>query len=263
MLSLFQRNSNRQFTMLARRWLNLHEYQAKELMDKYGVATQTGHTASTPADARIHSQKMLQQGIDTVVLKAQVFAGGRGKGKLSSGMNGGIQFSKDPEEIERLASRMIGFHLFTHQTPPEGLMVTKLLLTEAVSIAREFYLAIILDRSKGGPVVVASREGGIEIEEVAEKHPEAITVEAVDILKGLSADNLDAICQTLLPDEKSSLPEALYHKLDPTGSRKDAYCNLQKQLRDLITRLYTLFEKSDASQIEINPLAITDDGRSE
>eukprot|EP01055_Gregarina_sp_Pseudo9_P000244 Gregarina_sp_Pseudo_9__243@NODE_1156_length_1826_cov_125_049245_g1082_i0_p1_GENE_NODE_1156_length_1826_cov_125_049245_g1082_i0NODE_1156_length_1826_cov_125_049245_g1082_i0_p1_ORF_typecomplete_len431_score106_07ATPgrasp_2/PF08442_10/4_3e71Ligase_CoA/PF00549_19/3e03Ligase_CoA/PF00549_19/9_2e03Ligase_CoA/PF00549_19/1_1e36ATPgrasp_5/PF13549_6/5_1e10Citrate_bind/PF16114_5/1_4e06CPSase_L_D2/PF02786_17/0_008CPSase_L_D2/PF02786_17/6_1e02GARS_A/PF01071_19/0_014Peripla_BP_4/PF13407_6/3_4e03Peripla_BP_4/PF len=230
---------------LPARFLNLHEYQSKELMDKYGVATQTGYVAGTPEEAREKAAKLKKDGIDTVVIKAQIFAGGRGKGTLSSGLKGGVQFTKNVGEVERLAKKMLGHKLVTHQTGPEGMQVNKILLTEAVQIEKELYLAIILDRAKSGPVIVASKEGGVEIEEVAEKHPEAIHVEPVDISKGLSSESLERISKALI-------------------GCKDGYQDvkdLRAQVKSLLTKMYELFTKTDSSQIEINPLAVTKDGR--
>eukprot|EP01057_Protomagalhaensia_wolfi_P005589 Protomagalhaensia_wolfi_Nauph_80__5588@NODE_627_length_2188_cov_70_181014_g441_i1_p1_GENE_NODE_627_length_2188_cov_70_181014_g441_i1NODE_627_length_2188_cov_70_181014_g441_i1_p1_ORF_typecomplete_len434_score125_78ATPgrasp_2/PF08442_10/1_1e70Ligase_CoA/PF00549_19/1_3e37ATPgrasp_5/PF13549_6/3_3e10Citrate_bind/PF16114_5/3_1e08CPSase_L_D2/PF02786_17/0_12CPSase_L_D2/PF02786_17/4_7e02GARS_A/PF01071_19/0_11Peripla_BP_4/PF13407_6/1_1e03Peripla_BP_4/PF13407_6/1_9e03Peripla_BP_4/PF13407_6/0_093_NODE_627_l len=228
---------------LTRRFLNLHEYQSKELMDRFGVATQKGFVAATPDQAKDGATRLKREGIDTVVLKAQIFAGGRGKGTLSSGLKGGVQFTQSPETAARLASQMLGHLLVTHQTGPSGMPVHKVLLTEAVDIAEELYLAVILDRAKGGPVIVASKEGGVEIEEVAEKNPEAIHVEPVDILKGLNDASLDRIAKRLIPA--------------PGVKAED----LRRQLKELLQRLYKLFVETDASQVEINPLAITRDGR--
>eukprot|EP01054_Gregarina_sp_Poly1_P001033 Gregarina_sp_Poly_1__1032@NODE_1253_length_4621_cov_230_546552_g854_i0_p1_GENE_NODE_1253_length_4621_cov_230_546552_g854_i0NODE_1253_length_4621_cov_230_546552_g854_i0_p1_ORF_typecomplete_len270_score38_47ATPgrasp_2/PF08442_10/6_1e72ATPgrasp_5/PF13549_6/1_4e08CPSase_L_D2/PF02786_17/0_0073GARS_A/PF01071_19/0_011SPOR/PF05036_13/0_61SPOR/PF05036_13/1_1e03_NODE_1253_length_4621_cov_230_546552_g854_i019442753 len=230
---------------LTARFLNLHEYQSKELMDKYGVPTQIGFVASTPEEAREKASQLKSKGIDTVVLKAQIFAGGRGKGSLSSGLKGGVQFSKEPADVGKLAAKMLGHTLVTHQTGPEGMKVNKLLLTEAVQIQKELYLAIVLDRAKGGPVIVASKEGGVDIEEVAKKNPEALHVEPVDILKGLSTENLERIAKALI-------------------GCKDGYADakqVRSQLKDLLGKMYQLFIRTDSSQIEINPLAITADGR--
>ncbi|EZG61413.1 succinyl-CoA synthetase beta subunit [Gregarina niphandrodes] len=241
------------------RGLALHEYQAKALMDKYGLPTQMGLTADSSAEAGQSAKALLSKGAGTVVLKAQVFAGGRGKGSLSSGLKGGVQFVKSPERAAELASQMLGHRLTTHQTPAEGLEVRKLLLTEAVDIAREFYLAIILDRTQGGPCIVCSREGGVDIEEVAKTKPEAIRVIPVNIAKGVGVRELAAVCETLLPTVESALPASAAGLSD--RQKKAVYRSLCAQLQDTVKKLYQLFEKSDASQIEINPIAVTGDDR--
>eukprot|EP01053_Blabericola_migrator_P002933 Blabericola_migrator_1__2932@NODE_1844_length_3687_cov_343_381768_g1180_i0_p2_GENE_NODE_1844_length_3687_cov_343_381768_g1180_i0NODE_1844_length_3687_cov_343_381768_g1180_i0_p2_ORF_typecomplete_len437_score101_04ATPgrasp_2/PF08442_10/3e68Ligase_CoA/PF00549_19/4_5e03Ligase_CoA/PF00549_19/1_4e04Ligase_CoA/PF00549_19/1_1e36ATPgrasp_5/PF13549_6/5_4e10Citrate_bind/PF16114_5/6_2e07CPSase_L_D2/PF02786_17/0_014CPSase_L_D2/PF02786_17/5e02GARS_A/PF01071_19/0_027Peripla_BP_3/PF13377_6/6_7e03Peripla_BP_3/PF len=231
---------------LPRRFLNLHEYQAKELMDRFGVATQKGYVAGNENEAIEKARQLKKEGVDTLVIKAQIFAGGRGKGHLSSGLQGGVQFTKNVQEVGDLSKKMIGHTLVTHQTGPDGMKVHKVLLTEAVDIQKELYLAIILDRAAGGAVVVACKEGGVEIEEVAERNPSAIRVEPIDILTGITEANLEAIATALI-------------------GCKDGYThNVQKlrgQLKDLLKKMYKLFTDTDASQIEINPLAVTRDGR--
>ena len=207
------------------------------------------------------AEKLIKDGFNTVVLKSQVFAGGRGKGTLSSGLKGGIQFAQTSKDAEDLSKKMLGHKLVTHQTDSEGLLVRKLLVTEGVDIDKEFYLAIVLDRSKGGPVVIASREGGVEIEEVAAKNPKAVHAEPVDILKGLTEENLNNLTKVLFPDIEKSIPSQ-YHNAGPR-EKKIIYEKLCRDFRDLVRRLYTLFEKCDSSQVEINPLAITSDKRGE
>lgn len=242
-----------------RRHLNLHEYQSKDLMDRYGVPTQIGYTCETPSAVREGADKLIKQGFKTVVLKSQVFAGGRGKGTLSSGLKGGIQFAQDAGKAAAVSERMFGYKLVTHQTDKNGLDVKKLLVTEGVDIDKEFYLAIVLDRAKGGPVIVASREGGVEIEEVAEKHPEAVHVEPIDILTGISQENLERICKILLPTARESVPAR--YRTASAAEQERVYCQLRSELKTLVTRLYDLFEKCDSSQVEINPLAVTSDSR--
>lgn len=226
-------------------------------MDKFHLPTQIGYVASTPSEARENAHKMLRQGVSTIVIKAQVFAGGRGKGTLSSGLKGGVQFAKDARKTEDFARQMLGYKLRTHQTGPEGLVVNKVLLAEGVNIDKEFYLAIILDRGKGGPVIVASREGGVDIEEVAANKPEAIHVEPIDILNGIEAKTIENVCDVLFPIEK------ITSKMSPSalGEKIKTQELLRSQLKELLQKLYKLFTECDASQIEINPLALTSDNK--
>eukprot|EP01053_Blabericola_migrator_P008841 Blabericola_migrator_1__8840@NODE_4673_length_1027_cov_220_048958_g1180_i1_p1_GENE_NODE_4673_length_1027_cov_220_048958_g1180_i1NODE_4673_length_1027_cov_220_048958_g1180_i1_p1_ORF_typecomplete_len183_score33_43ATPgrasp_2/PF08442_10/2_9e41ATPgrasp_5/PF13549_6/0_003GARS_A/PF01071_19/0_005CPSase_L_D2/PF02786_17/0_016DUF2227/PF09988_9/0_18_NODE_4673_length_1027_cov_220_048958_g1180_i1426974 len=146
---------------LPRRFLNLHEYQAKELMDRFGVATQKGYVAGNENEAIEKARQLKKEGVDTLVIKAQIFAGGRGKGHLSSGLQGGVQFTKNVQEVGDLSKKMIGHTLVTHQTGPDGMKVHKVLLTEAVDIQKELYLAIILDRAAGGLYLTPDLEVGL------------------------------------------------------------------------------------------------------
>ena len=143
--------------------MKIHEYQAKQILAKYGVPVPKGGVAITPAEAR----EIASQLGGSVVIKAQVYAGGRGKG-------GGIKTAQSPEEAERLAQEIIGMRLVTHQTSAEGVLVEKVLVEEAMGIARELYLGITVDGAAGQPAVVVSARGGVNIEEVASEHPEAI-----------------------------------------------------------------------------------------
>lgn len=236
------------------RQLSLHEYQAKNLMDRYNMPTQLAYTASSASEAEKYAKEMKAAGVETIVLKSQVFAGGRGKGTLSSGLKGGVQFAKDAATAGRLAQRMINYKLVTKQTPPEGLMVRKLLLAEGVDIRDEFYLAVILDRDMGGPCLVVSREGGVEIEQVAETNPEAVHVIPVNIKRGIEEHHLKKVCEVLFPAPKSM-------GSGETEEEKKMRCHMRKQLKECVTSLYRLFIERDASQIEINPLAVTTDNR--
>src|SRR5216110_2807652 len=164
--------------------MNIHEYQARELLKKFDVATTRGKVASTLDDAE---QIARQLGDVGVVVKAQIHAGGRGKGTFKNGFKGGVHVRKTPEEVREVAAKMLGEMLVTHQTGPAGRVVNKVLVAESADIAREIYFAILLDRATAGPIVVASTEGGVEIEAVAEKSPEKILREKIHPLAGLQA----------------------------------------------------------------------------
>src|ERR1051326_1130644 len=162
--------------------MNIHEYQAKELLQKFGVATTRGKVASTPDEAAAIASEL---GKIDIVVKAQIHAGGRGKGTFTNGFKGGVHVVKSADEAREVASKMLGQTLVTHQTGPQGRVVNKVLVTEAVQIAREIYFAIVRDRPSASPLIVASTEGGVEIEAVAAKSPEKIVREPIDPLAGL------------------------------------------------------------------------------
>lgn len=167
-----------------------------------------------------------------LILKAQIHAGGRGKGHFKGGLKGGVQICKTAEEVRDYAKRMVGDVLVTHQTGPEGALVSKLLVNEGIVIERELYFAILMDRAYGGPVIVASTMGGMDIEKVAEKNPEALIKVPVSIKTGLT--------------EKAAA--ALATKLGFSG-------DIAKRAVKQFLALYDLFIKTDATQVEINPLA--------
>jgi len=207
--------------------VKIHEYQAKQILAKYGVPVPKGGVATTPAEAR----EIATQLGGSVVIKAQVYAGGRGKG-------GGIKTAQSPEEAERLAQEIIGMRLVTHQTSAEGVPVEKVLVEEAMGIARELYLGIVVDSATAQPVIMASEAGGMDIEEVAAKTPEKILKAHVPPMTGFQS--------------------FMGRKL-AFGMNLDA-----EQIRpatQLIGDLYRAFTDSDASLAEINPLVITADGR--
>src|SRR5437773_11744246 len=162
--------------------MNIHEYQAKELLQKFGVATTRGKAASTPEEAE---QAARELGTNDLVVKAQIHAGGRGKGTFTNGFKGGVHLCKSPEETREVAAKMLGQTLVTHQTGPAGRVVNKVLIAESAEIAREIYFAIVRDRPIAAPLVVASTEGGVEIETVAAKSPEKILSEQIDPLAGM------------------------------------------------------------------------------
>lgn len=206
--------------------MKIHEYQAKQILSKYDVQIPRGEVADNPSRAREIADKIGPR----VVLKAQVHAGGRGKG-------GGIKLAKNPQETEKIAKEMIGMTLVTPQTGPEGKLVKKILVEEALDIARELYIGIVIDRAKEVPVVMASSEGGVEIEKVAVETPELIFKEYINPATGF------------LPFQARNLA----FKLCLEGGTF-------KQGVKFIISLYKTFRATDASLAEINPLLITEQG---
>jgi len=158
--------------------MKIHEYQAKAILAKYGVSVPRGEVVATGEEAEAAARKLLEAGASGVVVKAQIHAGGRGKG-------GGVKIASSGEEARQLASNMIGMNLVTHQTGPEGREVKRVLIEETLPIARELYLGIVLDRAEAKPVFMASSAGGMEIEQVAAKDPDAILKEYIDPGVGL------------------------------------------------------------------------------
>ncbi|XP_049571773.1 succinate--CoA ligase [GDP-forming] subunit beta, mitochondrial isoform X1 [Orcinus orca] len=218
-----------------RRWLNLHEYQSKKLMSDNGVKVQRFFVADTDNEA-LEAAKRLNA--KEIVLKAQILAGGRGKGVFSSGLKGGVHLTRDPKVVGQLAKQMIGYNLATKQTPKEGVKVNKVMVAEALDISRETYLAILMDRSCNGPVLVGSPQGGVDIEEVAASNPELIFKEQIDIIEGI----------------KDSQAQRMAENLGFFGP-------LKNQAADQIKKLYNLFLKIDATQVEVNPFGETPEGQ--
>ena len=213
--------------------MNIHEYQARELFAKFGVATQPGGVAFTPEEAEQVAAKLGGK----IVVKAQIHAGGRGKGTFKNGFKGGVHLCDTPAEAKELAGKMLGQVLVTHQTGPEGKEVGKVFVGEAVDITRELYFAILLDRATSAPIVIASTEGGVDIEKVAEETPEKIIHVHINPALGL------------MPYQTRKIATAL----GLTGP-------LMNQASKLFTNLYKLFLDSDCSMVEINPLVVTDKG---
>ncbi len=214
--------------------MNIHEYQAKELLQKFGVATPAGKAASTPGEGEQIAREL---GTNDLVVKAQIHAGGRGKGTFANGFKGGVHLCKSPEEVREVAAKMLGQTLVTHQTGPAGRVVNKVLVAKSVDIAREIYLAILLDRATAAPLVVASTEGGVEIETIAEKSPEKILREPVDRLAGLQ------------PYQTRKLAKQLQFESAQL-----------KAASKLFDGLYRTFSGLDCSMVEVNPLVVTTDG---
>lgn len=214
--------------------MNIHEYQAKELMNKFGVATPRGDVASTPEQAEAAARAL---GTNALVVKAQIHAGGRGKGTFENGFQGGVHLCKTANQARDLAEKMLGQTLVTHQTGHAGRVVRKVLITESVEIERELYFAIIVDRATNSPVVIASTEGGVEIESVAEKTPEKIVRERIDPSMGMQ------------PWQTRKLAK----KLGFGSGEMRAACKM-------FAALYKLFISCDCSMVEVNPLVKTKGG---
>jgi len=214
--------------------MNIHEYQAKELLQKFGVATTRGGVASTPEAAEAIARQL---GKIDIVVKAQIHAGGRGKGTFKNGFKGGVHVVKSPNEARDVAEKMLGQTLVTHQTGPAGRVVHKVLIAEAAQIAREIYFAILRDRPSAAPLIVASTEGGVEIETVAAKSPEKIIRECVDPLAGVQPFQTRKLAKQL-KFESSHL----------------------KAAPKLFDGLYRAFIGCDCSLVEINPLVATTKG---
>jgi len=214
--------------------MNIHEYQAKKLFERFNVATPKGAPAETPEEAEKVAAAL---NTSNLVVKAQIHAGGRGKGTFTNGFKGGVKLCTTPGEARELAEKMLGQTLVTHQTGPTGKVVRKVLVVESVDIAREVYVAILMDRASEAPVVVASTEGGVEIERVAEEHPEKIIRELVHPLVGLQ------------PFQALKL-----------GRQLDFRGDQLKAASKLLTNLYNLFVSLDCSLVEINPLVVTKGG---
>lgn len=215
--------------------MNIHEYQAKQLFERFGVATPKGIAAATAQEA---AQTARNMGLSQYVVKAQVHAGGRGKGTFKNGFKGGVHVVKSVEEVEEVAGKMLNQVLVTKQTGETGKMVSKIMVAEAVDLKKECYFAILQDRARECPVIVASTEGGMDIEEVAATRPEAIIREHIDPALGI------------LPFQALKIAVAL----GLTGP-------LLRQTTKLITNVYKLFTALDCSLVEINPLVVTTDDR--
>jgi succinyl-CoA synthetase beta subunit len=208
--------------------MNIHEFQAKEILKRFGVSVPRGIVATTPDEAKSAAQSL---GDGVSVVKAQIHAGGRGKG-------GGVKVVRSPDEAAAKARDMLGKNLITHQTGPEGRQVRRVLVEQGVNIERELYLAMVLDRAQSRVTVICSSEGGVEIEEVATKHPEKILKETIDPVIGLA------------PFQCRRLAFALGIPPELTGK---AVAVMQG--------LYRAFDECDASLAEINPLIVTREGQ--
>jgi succinyl-CoA synthetase beta subunit len=215
--------------------MNIHEYQAKSLFEKYKVPTPRGIAAATADEAWQAAKDLGGKGL---VVKAQIHAGGRGKGTFTNGFKGGVHLVNSAEEARDIADKMIGQTLVTKQTGAAGRLVRRVLIAESVDISHEYYLAILMDRAQKCPVIVVSREGGMDIEEVAERSPEKIFREPVHPTLGLQGHQSRTLA-----------------KLIGLGSDK------LRAFDQLLTALWHLYLKSDCSMVEINPLVETPDGR--
>jgi succinyl-CoA synthetase beta subunit len=207
--------------------LKIHEYQAKAVLARYGVPVPRGEVAFSPNEAGDIARRL---GGEVAVVKAQIHAGGRGKG-------GGVKLARSSEEAEQLAKQMIGMTLVTHQTGPEGKRVGRVLIEEGLQIDRELYLSVVIDRASACPVIIASADGGMDIEEVAASHPERILREYVDRGTGV------------IPFQARKLAFGM----GLSGS-------VASKLVKVLESIYKAFVESDASMIEINPLIVTKSG---
>ncbi len=207
--------------------MKIHEYQAKSVLARFGVPVPRGEVIFNAAEAAAIAERL---GGGVVVVKAQIHAGGRGKG-------GGVKLAKSPDEAERIARQMIGMTLVTHQTGPEGRKVGRVLIEEGVQIERELYLSMLIDRAAEQPVVIASAAGGMDIEEVAATHPEKILREHIDPATGV------------IPFQARKLAFAMGLESGPAG-----------KMVKVLESIYRAFIETDASMVEINPLILTKSG---
>jgi succinyl-CoA synthetase beta subunit len=215
--------------------MNIHEYQAKQLLSQYGVTVPAGEVCNTPEAAKAIAEKLFTKGEKVVVVKSQIHAGGRGKGTFKSGFQGGVKLCKSAEDVYEKARAMLGQVLVTKQTGPDGRLVSKLLIAGAPAIKKELYLAVLLDRASSRPLMMASTEGGVDIEEVAAKTPEKIIKETIDPAVGM------------MPYQGRKLAVALGLKGD-----------LIAQGAKLLLGVYKTWWECDASMVEINPLCIVE-----
>src|ERR1700742_4810938 len=213
--------------------MNIHEYQARQLLAQSGVAIPAGDVCDTAEAAKKIAEKLLVDGAKLLVVKSQVHSGGRGKGTFKSGYKGGVKVVKTAEEIFDAAKNMLGNVLVTKQTGAEGRLVSKLLVAAAPNIQKELYVAVLLDRATSRPVVMASTEGGMDIEEVAARTPEKIVKESIDPAVGI------------MPYQARKVAEALGLKWD-----------LISQGAKNIVGVYKTWWECDAALVEINPFCI-------
>lgn len=225
--------------------MKIHEYQAKEILKKFGVPIQDGIAIKDLAEFDNAIRQLQQRGVNQFVVKSQIHAGGRGKGKLYNPNNkdelileGGVKFSPTVEKAKDYAEKILGNVLVTHQSGPEGKLVKTLFIAEGLNIQKEYYLGILLDRSVSKNVIMASTEGGVEIEKVAEETPEKIIKEWIDPSVGFQTYQARKLAFAL-------------------GMEGSAF----KSFIPFIKALYDAYEKTDASLLEINPLVLTDDNR--
>ncbi|KAK8721446.1 hypothetical protein OTU49_012720, partial [Cherax quadricarinatus] len=217
------------------RCLNLLEYQSKVLLDNHGVTVQKfrildSHKNATEASKTLNAAEY--------VVKAQILAGGRGKGHFDNGFQGGVHLTKDCNEVAYLVEKMVGHKLITKQTPKDGILVSKVMVAESVDILRETYFCILMDREHNGPVMIASPDGGMDIEEVAEKTPERLLTQPIDIHEGITDD--------------MALKVADFLKFEGP---------LREKCAKEVKGIWKMFLGVDATQIEINPLIETPQGQ--
>src|ERR1017187_7538951 len=215
--------------------MNIHEYQAKQLLAKYGVAVPFEIPAKSLAEVRPAAEKIAATGSARVVVKSQIHAGGRGKGTFKTGFQGGVKVASSVDEAVSFAEKMLGNVLVTKQTGADGRKVQTLLLAAGAKIKKEFYLAVLLDRANSRPLVMASTEGGMDIEEVAEKSPEKIFKEWIDPAVGI------------MPFQARKIAAAL-------GLKGDLFNAGAK----FVTGVFNTWWECDASMVEINPMCVVE-----
>ncbi len=213
--------------------MNIHEYQAKQLLAQYGVAVSASEVCTTPDAAKAAAEKLLAAGSSRLVIKAQIHAGGRGKGTFKSGYQGGVKLCNSADEVQAAATAMLGQVLVTKQTGPEGRQVKTVLVGDAPKLIKELYLAVLLDRATGRPLLMASTEGGMDIEEVAAKTPEKIVKESIDPAFGMVAYQARKVAAAL--------------------GLRGALLNAAAKL---LLGVYKTWWECDASLVEINPLCV-------
>jgi succinyl-CoA synthetase beta subunit len=226
---------HRDARMIQKRLLSLHEYQSQTLMKEFGIRVPPGGLAITPNEA-----ESVARALDTqdLVVKAQILAGGRSLGVFENGFKGGVHICSSPEEVKEIATKMLGYRLITKQTGSEGKLVDKVLVSKRFFIRKEMYLALLLDRTSGGPVIMASSKGGVDIEKVAQENPNDIVKEVIsDMDVGPTEQQIKNIAQKLhLPSDKVI------------------------SFSDQLNRMYKLMMQKDALMIEINPFVETSNG---
>jgi len=216
------------------RALNIHEYPAQKLLKQFRINCPNGSVAETPAEVAKIAEVLKTP---DVVIKAQVLAGGRGKGFFDNGFKGGVHVCSSRNELVQYAEKMIGHRLFTKQTGPNGKPVSKVFVCERYYLRREMYFAITMDRKMGGPAIIVSSQGGMDIETVAKDSPDAIFVQAIDITTGPTPE------QTRLAAENMGFSQ-----------------NKLEEAQEQMKKLYDFFMKYDCSLLEINPIAETSEG---
>lgn len=209
--------------------MNIHEYQAKDVLKKFGVPVPGGQVASSVSEASAIAKKLFAEGAKLLVVKAQIHAGGRGKA-------GGVKLAKTIAEVENICKGLFGKNLVTYQTTSEGQEVRKILIAEAANIQKEYYLSLLVDRATSKVTFIVSKEGGVDIEEVAKHHPEKVLTVAIDPVQGIQPYHIRNIAYALGFEEK----------------------NLFTQISSIIKGLYKTFIGTDAAQIEINPLGLVE-----
>ncbi|QSL66136.1 hypothetical protein MERGE_000511 [Pneumocystis wakefieldiae] len=226
-------NVVRNFVFGFKRNLSIHEYLSSNILRDYGINVPAGSVARSPEEAVKIAKEL---GVEDFVVKAQVLSGGRGKGLFDSGLKGGVKVVRSPEEAGRYAGQMLGYTLVTKQTGPAGKICNAVYVCERKFYRKEYYVAILMDRASCGPMIVASSEGGVDIETVAKENPELIFTFPIDISKGVTKDIASSVADKLAFSEKT-----------------------RDQVIDTILKLYKVFIEKDATQIEINPLSETID----